>query len=45
MYTLVQALLLQLVVSEDATVIAEVHARFHIEGVPWDLPLSRSHKD
>ena len=32
MYTLAQVLLLQVVVSEDAIVIAEVHARFHIEG-------------
>ena len=45
MYTLAQALILQVVVSEDAIVIAEVHARFHIEGgCPGIPPLQNSQR-
>ena len=45
MYTLAQVLLLQVVVSEDAIVIAEVHARFHIEGgCPGIPPLQNSQR-
>ena len=40
MYTLAQALILQVVVSEDAIVIAEVHSRFHIEGECPGIPPS-----
>ena len=45
MYTLAQALILQVVVSEDAIVIAEVHSRFHIEGeCPGIPPLQNSQR-